>query len=55
MGFSALTIALVPYSFTAEEAMYQIFEAPEWLEIAFNTLYIVSIALVAPLFVRGAF
>ncbi|WP_065978772.1 hypothetical protein [Pseudoalteromonas lipolytica] len=55
MGFSALTIALVPYSFTAEEAMYQIFEAPEWLEIAFNALYIVSIALVAPLFVTGGF
>lgn len=55
MGISALTIALIPQSFSAEEAMYQIFESPEWLEIAFNLIYIISISLVAPLFVSGGF
>ena len=55
MGISALTIALVPHSFSAQEAMYQIFEAPVWVEIAFNFIYIISISLVAPLFVTGGF
>ncbi len=55
LGILALSIALVPQSFSAQEAMYQIFEAPKWIEIAFSFIYLLSITLVAPLFVTGGF
>ncbi|RZF93100.1 hypothetical protein EXT42_08690 [Pseudoalteromonas sp. CO302Y] len=55
MGLSAFSIALIPDSFSLEESIYQFQDSPAWLEIAFNLLYLLSISLVAPLFVTGGF
>lgn len=55
IGITAITFALIPTSLSLEEPLYQVLESPLWVEVAFNTVYVVSVALVAPLFVTGGF
>lgn len=54
-GITAIIFALVPTSLSLEEPLYQVLESPLWMEVAFNSVYVISIALVAPLFVTGGF
>lgn len=55
IGISAIIFTLIPTSLSLEEPLYQILESPLWMEIAFNSVYVISVALVAPLFVTGGF
>lgn len=55
MSISAIVYALVPTSLTLEEPVYQLLQTPMWIEVVFNCIYLLSITLVAPLFVTGGF
>ena len=55
MGITAIVYALVPTSLTLEEPLYQLLETPKWMDVLMNGVYLMSIAVVAPLFVTGGF
>ncbi|WP_024610172.1 hypothetical protein [Pseudoalteromonas sp. TB64] len=54
-GITGLVIALTPDSFSLEDQLYQFQSDPTWVSISFNFIYIISISLIAPLFVTGGF